>query len=116
MSSDTDEPETTVMMDDPTCSEPEESDSSSESNFRKKRRLSRYENYVHGTARGGYQLRSKDLETTMDLSPTIEGVCSACTSGLSGIASGFQKLKHQGTELKKGNKNTDTQVRALPRY
>lgn len=58
MSSDTDESETTVVMDDPTCSEPKESDSSSEdsveaaeSNFRKMRRLSRYENYVHGTAR-----------------------------------------------------------------
>lgn len=42
MSSDTDESETTVVMDDPTCSEPEESDSSSEdsveaaeTNFRK---------------------------------------------------------------------------------
>jgi len=94
MSSDTDESETTVV---PTCSEPEESDSSSEdsveaaeTNFRKKRRLSRYENYVHGTARGVYQLRSKDLETAMDLSPTVEGVCFAYTSGVSGIASGFR--------------------------
>ena len=115
MSSDTDESETTAVMDDPTCSEPEESDSSSEhsveaaeTNFRKKRRLSRYENYVHGTARGVYQLRSKDLETAMDLSPTIEGVCSACASGLSGIASGFWKLKHQGTELKKRKTKTLT--------
>ena len=95
-------------MDDPTCSESEESDTSSESsteaaehNCRKKRRLSRYENYIHGTARGVYQLRSKDLETAMDLSPTVKGVCSTCASGLAGIASGFKKLKHEGTELKK---------------
>ena len=79
MSSDTDESETTVVMDDPTSSESDESDSSSEdsteaaeTNFRKKRRLSRYENYVQGTARGVYQLRSKDLETAMDLSPTVD--------------------------------------------
>ena len=37
----------------------------------------------------------------MDLSPTVEGVRSTCTSGLAGIASGFRQLKHQGTELKK---------------
>ena len=37
----------------------------------------------------------------MDLSPTAEGVCSTCASGLAGIASEFKKLKHQGTELKK---------------
>lgn len=43
MSSDTDESETTIVMDDPTCSEPEESDSSfedseeaAETNFRKR--------------------------------------------------------------------------------
>ena len=93
MSSDTDESETTVVMDDPTCSESEESGTSSEGSSEaaerscsKKRRLSRYENYVHGTARGVYQLRSKDLETAMDLSPTVEGVCSTCASGLTGIA------------------------------
>ena len=115
MSSDTDESETTIVMDDPTCSEPEESDTSSEdsveaaeTNFRKKRRLSRYENYVHGAARGVYQLRSKDLETAMDLSPTVEGVCSTCASGLSGIASGFRKLMHLGTELKKRKMKTLT--------
>ena len=44
----------------------------------------------------------------MDLSPTVEGVCSACASGLSGIASGFRKLKHQGTELKKRKTKTLT--------
>ena len=78
MSSDTDESETTVVMGDPTCSEPEESDTTSEdsteaaeSSYRKKRRLSRHENYIHGTARGVYRLRSKDLETAMDLSPML---------------------------------------------
>lgn len=47
----------------------------------------------------------------MDLSPTIEGVCSTCTSGLSGIASGFRKLKHQRTELKKRKTKTLTHKR-----
>ena len=44
---------------------------------------------------------SKDLETAMDLSPAVEGVCSTFASGLAGIASGFKKSKHQRTELKK---------------
>ena len=37
----------------------------------------------------------------MDLSPTVEGICSICASGLAKFASGFAQLKHQGTELKK---------------
>ena len=114
MSSDSDESETAVGTNDPTSSEPEQSDSFSddstdapETPSRKRRRLRRYNNYVGGTARGVYQLRSKDLQTaSVALSPTIEGVCSACASGLSGVASGFRKLKHQGTELKKKNDDT----------
>ena len=34
-------------------------------------------------------------------SPSLEGVCSPCASGLAGIAAGFIKLRQQGTELKK---------------
>ena len=48
-----------------------------------------------------YQLRSEDLKNAMDLSPTFEGVCSACASGLAGISRGFFKLKQQGKNLKK---------------
>ena len=98
------------MLDDSTCSASgtEASATSSDdtslterSSYRKKRRLSRYENYIKGTARGVYKLRSQDLEKAMDSSPTLEGICSICASGLAKIASGFAQLKHQGTELKK---------------
>ena len=68
--------------------------------YRKKRRVSRYEHYVSGAGRGVYKLRSQDLENALELSPTLEGVCSFCASGLAGIAHGFFKLKQQGTELK----------------
>ena len=37
----------------------------------------------------------------MNLSPTVEGVRSACASGLAGISHGFFKLRQQGTELRK---------------
>ena len=71
------------------------------SSYRKKRRISRYSNFVRGGARSVYKVRSKDLERSLSLSPSLEGVCQSCASGLSGIAVGFCKLRQQGTELKK---------------
>lgn len=68
---------------------------------RKKIRMTRYSNYISGSGRSVYKVRSKDLETSLQLSPSLEGVCSTCTSGLAGIAVGFIQLRQQGTELKK---------------
>jgi len=67
--------------------------------YRKNRRVSRYENFVNGSARSVYQVRSKDLEEAFEMPPPLEGVCSSCASGLSGIGTGFFKLKQQRTEL-----------------
>ena len=67
----------------------------------KKRKVKRYEHYVSGTTRSVYQLRSADLKNAMNLSPTVEGVCSACASGLAGVSRGFFNLRQQGTELRK---------------
>lgn len=71
------------------------------SSYRKKRRISRYNSFVSGAARSVYKVRSKDSRKSFNLSPSLEGVCQSCASGLSGIAAGFCKLNQQGTELKK---------------
>ena len=107
MNSDSEQSEGDVCADDSSSSSSERSNSSSSDteqmgrSYRKKRRESRYEHYVSGAGRSVYKLRSQDLENAMELSPTLEGVCSSCASGLAGIARGFFMLKQQGTELKK---------------
>ena len=83
----------------PTSSESDTGEMGSSS--RKKRRISWYKNFVSGTARSVYKVRSKELGKSLQLSSSLEGVCQSFASGLSGIAAGSCKLSQQETELKK---------------
>ena len=38
------------------------------------RRVSRYESFVSGSARSVYQVRNKNLEEALEMSPYLEGV------------------------------------------
>lgn len=68
--------------------------------------------FLGGGARTAYSLRKRLRRSLDDTNGVMVGVCKQCSQALAKMRAGFQKLKQQGSELKKRKKRYPAPKRA----